>query len=91
MYITQGHFLSPFTVVIKDDKPINRLMAIDTDLMVVTRLVGYDPDDGLPIIDLVTVDKVLFVTEGMPQNLLDIIPLEFERIDKHPSLKEEGE
>jgi hypothetical protein len=89
MYIAQGHFLSPFVVVLKDGRPIDRLMSIDTDLMVGTRLVGYDSNDGLPIIDLVVVDKVAFVIKDMPEDLLDIIPLEFERLQERPS--REGE
>lgn len=80
MYISQGHFLTPFIVVLKDGKPVGRLIAVDTDLKVGIRLVGFDPEEGLPITDLVEVDEITFVSD-MPEDLRDLIPEGFRIVD----------
>lgn len=74
MFITKGHFLSPFTVVIKDNKEVGMLHSVDTDMLVAIRIVGFDENDKTPLIDLVKVDKVFFKTENMPSHLSDLIP-----------------
>jgi len=77
-------------VVLKDDMPIGNLLAIDTDLMVAERLMGYDPQTGHPISDLVKVDKIMFVEKGMAEGLADLIPDEFEIIkDEKPKGEQE--
>lgn len=86
MFITKDHFISPFARVIKNKKIQSMLQAVDTDLMVATRVVGMD-NDGQPIIDLVKVDKVCFITEGMPSHLQDLIPANFELFDSDEHLK----
>ena len=88
MYICNGHFLAPNMVVIKDNKPCERLMAVDTDLLVAVRLVGYDPEDGSDLIDLVKVDNIFFIKKNMPPGLIDLIPEGFEVVDPKNGEKE---
>ncbi|MBD3255982.1 MAG: hypothetical protein GF383_12880, partial [Candidatus Lokiarchaeota archaeon] len=59
----------PHIYVAKDGKLCKRLTGVDTRLMVGTRLVGFDPELGRPIIDLVKVDKVFVDLGTMPQEL----------------------
>ncbi len=87
MYITEGHFLSPFIVILRDGKKIGRILSLDTDLKVGIRLTGFDPDDGSPITDLVAFDEVIFVTEDMPEELKSIIPAGY-KIVKNFKLEE---
>ena len=74
MFITKGHFLSPYTRVVKNDEVLSFIHSIDTDLSVCIRIVGFDEADQTPLLDLIKVDLVYFVTEGMPSQLLDLIP-----------------
>ena len=74
MYICQGHFLAPHIIVIKDNVPVARIMSVDTDLMVAERLVGFDPEDGQPLVDLIKIDQVIFKSD-MPPGLKDLLPI----------------
>lgn len=74
MFITKGHFLSPFIRVLKNGQPLNMLHSIDTDLLVAIRVVGFDGDEETPLLDLVKVDEVQFVTDKMPSQLQDMLP-----------------
>ena len=88
MYITEGHFLSPFIVVLKDGEPVGRLISVDTDLKAGIRIVGFDPEDGSPLTDLVAVDEVIFITEDMSDDLQNLIPEGFRKIE---SIKQVGD
>jgi hypothetical protein len=88
MYITEGHFLSPFIVVLKDGKPVGMLKSVDTDLKVGIRVVGFDPEDGLMLTELIKIDEVVFITNRMPNNLRELIPAGFKVVD---SIEEKGE
>ena len=81
MYICRGHFLAPYAVAIVDGKPLNRMIAVDSDLMVAQRLVGYNSDTGEEITDLVRIDNFFFISNGMPEGLKDLIPEGFEIIE----------
>lgn len=77
MFITKGHFLSPFTIVYKDEQPVGMLHSVDTDLCVAIRIVGFEEDeDGQknPVLDLVKIDKVMFSTIGMSSQIKDLLP-----------------
>lgn len=76
MYIQNGHFLSPYLLVLRDGKSCSRLVSVDTDLMIGVRLVGFDPETGEQLTDLVKIDKVMFV--NLPEGLRDLIPDGFE-------------
>lgn len=73
MYICQGHFLAPHVIVVKDGLPLGRLVAVDTDLMVAERLVGFDSETGEPLTDLVKVEQVVFKSD-IPPGLKDLLP-----------------
>jgi len=73
MFICQGHFLADYLIILKDGKPVGRVISVDTDLMVVERLVGFDPEDGNPLTDLIKIDQVLFKS-NMPEILKDLLP-----------------
>lgn len=90
MYICEGHFLADFILILKDGKPVGNLMAVDTDLLVAKRLVGFDPETGEPISDLIKVDQVMFA-ESMPNNLKNLIPIGFEFFKTPTALKQNGE
>lgn len=75
MYICQGHFLADHIVIMKDDRPVGRIMSVDTDLLVAERLVGFDPEDGQPLVDLIKIDQVLFKST-IPNGLKDLLPLD---------------
>lgn len=74
MFITKGHFLSPFVRVMKNGKQISMLQSVDTDLMVAIRVAGYDEDNETPLLDLVKVDEVQYITSRMPSQLQDLLP-----------------
>ncbi len=74
MYITAGHFLAPYIIVLKDGEPIGRVIAVDTELLVAQRLVGFDSETGAELTDLVKVDQVKFLTEQIPAGLKDLVP-----------------
>ena len=77
MFITKGHFLSPFVRVLKDNKVLGMLYSVDTDLMVAIRIVGFDEKDETPLLDLVKVDDIQFITDGMPSHVQDLLPPNF--------------
>lgn len=87
MFITKGHFLSPYTRVMKNGKSISLIQSVDTDLMVCIRIVGFDEVDETPILDLIKIDKVAFITEGMPGHLLDLLPDDIEKYDTEEDFK----
>ena len=73
MFITTGHFLSPYTKAYDEGgNIIGRLQAVDTDLMVGMRLVGFDPETGEANLDLVKVSKIVF--SDIPEPLGDMLP-----------------
>lgn len=74
MYICQGHFLADYILVIKDEKPLGRIISVDTDLLVAERLVGFDPETGGPLTDLIKVDLVVFRSD-IPAGLKDLLPV----------------
>lgn len=74
MFFSENHFLLPHIHVVVDGKICKRLTGVDTRLMVATRLVGFDPQFGRPIIDLVKVDKVFVDLGTMPEGLKDLLP-----------------
>lgn len=74
MFITTGHFLSPFTMVLRKEKVLGLVHSVDTDLMVAIRIVGFNSEEETPILDLVSVDYVCFITTGMPGHLEDLLP-----------------
>lgn len=80
MFITKGHFLSPYVRVLKDGEILGMLYSVDTDLMVAIRIVGFDEEDETPLLDLVKVDDIQFLTDGMPSHLKDLLPKEFKTI-----------
>lgn len=77
MYITEGHFLSPFIVVLKDGEQVRMLKSVDTDLKIGIRVVGFDPEDGSMLTDLIKVDEIIFVKDRIPDNLQELIPAGF--------------
>jgi hypothetical protein len=72
-----GHFLERYVVVVKNGKPIERLLAVDTDLLVAQRVVGFNQSNGELLTDLTKVDEVLFHTDEMPEELKDLLPDNF--------------
>lgn len=82
MFITKGHFLSPFIRAYKKEKQLTMLHSIDTDLMAAIRIVGFDQDEQTPVLDLVKIDKVHFVTDQMPSHIQDLIPDGFELVSE---------
>lgn len=74
MFISENHFLLPFTMASADSKIIKRLMGVDTELMVGMRLVGYDSGTGRPVIDLLKIDGVYLDIGSMPEGLSDLLP-----------------
>ncbi len=74
MYISEGHFLSPYIIVLKDGEPVGRLLSVDTELKIANRLVGFDQVSGAPITDFVKIDQVKFLTDQMPETLKDLLP-----------------
>jgi hypothetical protein len=86
MYISAGHFLAPHLAATQDGEPCNRLVAVDTELMVGVRLTGYHPDNGSEIIDLIKVDKVFLI--NVPPGLMDLVPDGIEVVE---IIKEDGE
>lgn len=80
MFITKGHFLSPFVRVIKNGNPLGMLYSVDTDLLVAIRIVGFDEDTEAPLFDLVEVDEVQFIVDEMPENLRELLPLDFKAV-----------
>lgn len=85
MYVPEGHFLAPHIAATNEGELCQRLIAVDTDLMVGVRLTGYDHNTGDQIIDLIKVDKVFFV--NVPPGLKDLVPEGLEIIET----TEEGE
>jgi len=73
MYICRGHFLSPYVVALVDGKPVERLIAIDSDLMVAQRLVGFNPEDGSEVTDLVKIDEIM-VSSDLPDAIVNLLP-----------------
>lgn len=90
MYICSGHFLAGHIAVLKDKNPLQSLRAIDTDLMVAQRVVGYDPKTGEELTDLVKVDEVIFIDNNLPKELKDLIPNGF-KIVKVDSAQNQNE
>lgn len=82
MFITKGHFLSPYARAYKNEKLLKSLHSLDTDLMVAIRIVGFDEQENTPILDLVKVDKIVFAINNMPSQLEDLLPNNFERIEE---------
>ncbi len=74
MFISENHFLLPHVQVVVDGKIHHRITGVDTQLMVGTRIVGYDPEHGVPIIDLVKVDRILIDLGTMPEGLFEMLP-----------------
>lgn len=74
MFITKGHFLSPFVQVIKNGKPLKLIHSIDTEMLVAIRVVGFESETEAPILDLVKVDEVQFVSDRMPSQLQELLP-----------------
>lgn len=77
MWICENHFLSPFVVVKVNGEELNRVMGVDTELMVAMRLVGYEPENMRPIVDLIKVDGVEFRLDEMPEGIKDLLPNEY--------------
>lgn len=69
MYITMDHFLSPFIAIIKDNELVERILAVDTELLVAVRLSGFDNESGQPQTDLIKIDEVIFLKDKIPENL----------------------
>lgn len=76
MYIFNGHFLSPYAKIFKNGEVVGRIIGVDTELMVAQRLIGYDPNTGAEICDLIKVDEVKIDTELLPDYLKEMIPEE---------------
>ena len=74
MYICEGHFLASYVIVIKDGNPMGKLVAIDTDLLVAQRLVGFDTETGERFTDLVKVDQVVY-SSAIPEDMKDLLPV----------------
>jgi hypothetical protein len=77
MFITKGHFLSPYAKVYKDGEILGMLHSVDTDLLVAIRIVGFEQNEqneGSAILDLVKIDKVAFSTQGMPSQIKELLP-----------------
>ena len=82
MFITKGHFLSPFVRVIRGGKPMDMLHSVDTDMLVAIRVVGFDKDNETPILDLVKVDEIQYLTARMPSHLQDLLPKDCKIIEE---------
>ncbi len=74
MFITRGHFLSPYCLVYKDGKTVTNLQSVDTDLMVAIRVVGFDPEDKSAMLDLVKIDEIKFNIFSMSSMVQDLLP-----------------
>lgn len=90
MYIPTGHFLSDYVVCISSNKFLAKITSVDTDLMVATRITGFDQNKGEPIIDLIKIDYVFFDLKDMTGVAKEILPEESDTIRLFDSSKFES-